>query len=265
MKIKKLISKLGKKILRSLSLMLYYCNIKKRNNNSIEFESLRNVYKGKRIFIVCTGPSLTAGDLDKIKENGDYSFGCNKIDAIFSRTEWRPDFYTVIDETYQFTLLSNMKKIPAKVKFFGENSYIATRKAGGKVIWMNTDGDRGLLDNPKFSEDASKIVYTIGTVTYAMLQLSVYLGFRDIYIIGCDNSYAKNISRDGKITETGRMSHFQGSEKNTNEIPISIWEMEAGYNYARKYADANGIHIYNATRGGYLEAFERVDFDSLFK
>ena len=27
---------------------------------------------------------------------------------------------------------------------------------------------------------------------------------------------------------------------------------------------SNGIKIYNATRGGALEVFERVDFDSLF-
>lgn len=32
---------------------------------------------------------------------------------------------------------------------------------------------------------------------------------------------------------------------------------------AKRYADSHGIKIYNATRGGNLEVFERVDFDSL--
>ena len=40
--------------------------------------------------------------------------------------------------------------------------------------------------------------------------------------------------------------------------------MDIAYDYARKYADSNGIKIYNATRGGCLEAFQRVNFDSLF-
>ena len=31
-----------------------------------------------------------------------------------------------------------------------------------------------------------------------------------------------------------------------------------------EFAKEHDIHIYNATRGGHLEAFERVDFDSLF-
>ncbi len=40
--------------------------------------------------------------------------------------------------------------------------------------------------------------------------------------------------------------------------------MLAAYTEAKRYADTHGIKIYNATRGGKLEVFERVDFDSLF-
>ena len=35
------------------------------------------------------------------------------------------------------------------------------------------------------------------------------------------------------------------------------------YMAAREYVDSHGITIYNATRGGKLEVFERVDFDKL--
>lgn len=33
---------------------------------------------------------------------------------------------------------------------------------------------------------------------------------------------------------------------------------------AKKHCDARGIRVYNATRGGKLEVFPRVDFDTLF-
>ncbi len=36
------------------------------------------------------------------------------------------------------------------------------------------------------------------------------------------------------------------------------------FNVAKEYADQNGVKIYNATRGGMLESFERIDLDSLF-
>ena len=41
--------------------------------------------------------------------------------------------------------------------------------------------------------------------------------------------------------------------------------MVLAYKSAKKYADSHGIRIYNATRGGKLEVFERIDFDSLFE
>ena len=37
------------------------------------------------------------------------------------------------------------------------------------------------------------------------------------------------------------------------------------YEAAEKYTESKGIKIYNATRGGMLEVFERVDLDSLFE
>ena len=38
----------------------------------------------------------------------------------------------------------------------------------------------------------------------------------------------------------------------------------AAYQKAKTYADTHNIKIYNATRGGKLEVFQRVEFDSLF-
>ena len=48
-------------------------------------------------------------------------------------------------------------------------------------------------------------------------------------------------------------------------IDHSIASMLKGYQMCKNYADTHGIKIYNATRGGMLEIFERVDFDSLFE
>ena len=41
--------------------------------------------------------------------------------------------------------------------------------------------------------------------------------------------------------------------------------MKVAFEFAEEYSKEHGFRIYNATRGGALEAFERVDFDSLFK
>lgn len=252
------------KNLRKLySSLLFNISRKERSNNA-KIKELHNKYAGKRCFIICNGPSLKAEDLEKICKNNEYSFASNKIDKIFPQTKWRPSFYTVVDETYQYSLVNAINKIPADIKFFRKNSYCATRKIKGNVIWFNANGDRALLDNPKFSDDIENVVYTIATVTYVMIEIAAYMGFHELYIIGCDNSYGLEKKKDGTIVNNRTESYFAGSNPDDKKLVGSTWEMNIAYEYARKYADTHGIKIYNATRGGHLEAFERVNFDSLF-
>lgn len=225
---------------------------------------LKGCHAGRRAFIVCNGPSLRTEDLDKIANNDDLSFACNKIEAILKQTVWTPTYYAVFDETYQYTLLNTINAIPARMKFFRNASYCVTRKVLGDKVFINADGSKKLLRDCKFSEDISDVIYTVATTTYALFQIAVHMGIREIYIIGCDNSYAREISKDGTILDTGRKSYFSAADKKEQSTAASVWQMNIAYEYARSYADAHGIKIYNATRGGYLEAFERVDFDSLF-
>ena len=233
-------------------------------DNARKVQELKDCHSGKRAFIICNGPSLTSMDLDKISSNGDLSFACNKIEKILPTTTWTPTYYAVFDETYQFTLVDTINRIPAEIKFFRKNSYLKTRKVEGNKLFLKADGSKSLLKDSKFSEDVSEVIYTIATTTYSLFQLAVHMGIREMYIIGCDNSYAKEILKDGSVLDTGRKSYFSMADKKEQATSAAVWQMNIAYEYARKYADEHGIKIYNATRGGYLEAFERVDFDSLF-
>ena len=42
-------------------------------------------------------------------------------------------------------------------------------------------------------------------------------------------------------------------------------EQMIAYEFIKKETEKQGVKVYNATRGGALEVFERVDFDLLFK
>ena len=41
-------------------------------------------------------------------------------------------------------------------------------------------------------------------------------------------------------------------------------ELIKNYECANRFAQEHGVKIYNATRGGYLEVFERINFESVF-
>ena len=108
-----------------------------------------------------------------------------------------------------------------------------------------------------FSENVSQKIYWGYTITYAALQLACYLGWKDIYLIGVDFSYTKNVNDDA--------NHFiKGYSANKQTNPFSMEESRINYEKARKYADEHGIRIWNATRGGKLEVFKRIFFGDLF-
>jgi hypothetical protein len=109
-------------------------------------------------------------------------------------------------------------------------------------------------------------VYNGATVTYSCLQLAVNMGFKEIYLLGVDNSYSLALRKNGELVQTNlEQDHFSpGYSAYPNMHLFKIDIVNAAYQSARNYAESHGIKIYNATRGGKLEVFERVDFDSLF-
>ena len=128
---------------------------------------------------------------------------------------------------------------------------------------------------PLFSADCSKQIYASGTVTYSMLQLAVYMGFQEIYLLGIDMSYSVERYKDGRVQMNVKNNHSTLTEKEETKFKEDIISAHGysyiadvdmqldGYKAAKEYAEKNGIKIYNATRGGKLEIFERVDFDSV--
>jgi hypothetical protein len=206
--------------------------------------ALKDCYSNKkRCFIVCTGPSLLINDLERLKD--EYTFSMNSIFKIFDQTNWRPTYYCVTDRDV-YNAFSN----DIRVKEFQNKLY--------PDIFHDTDCilfpfDRGIfeVDGFLFSDNAYIIVNEAGTITVHLMQLAVYMGFKEIYLLGCDCNYS------------GPKQHFVDYGSKVTDNPEE--RMISAYKVAKEYADAHGIKIYNATRGGKLEVFERVDFDTLFE
>lgn len=219
-------------------------------------------HEGERCFIVCTGPSLTLEDVEKLK--GEHTFALNSITKIFPQTDWRPTYYVIEDVAAYQGLEGDL--LAAKLKqCFSSDLMIDMLKPKVDFIAYPFDclNHSTMRYNPSmkpqmaFSGNAYEIVYGAFTVTCSAMQLAIYMGFKDIYLIGCDCDYSG---------EKGHFIDFIVSHAKNGERPVIDEEqkMILTYETAKEYADAHGIRIRNATRGGKLEVFERVDFDSLF-
>ena len=230
--------------------------------------ALKNKYCGKRCFIIGNGPSLRAEDLELLHLHNEISFAANHISKIFPKTNWRPTFYCVSDEGLQRKIQNIMSETSADLKFFTRKYFFYTRKVAGNCIYLNADTDRKLLTAPLFAKNILNKIYSIATVTYISIQIAVYAGFKEIYLIGVDHSYPKMHNADGSIQEKHKArAHFYNDANDENQkrllIPFES-EMDIAYKKAKEHADEHGISIFNATRGGGLEIFPRVDFDTLF-
>lgn len=217
-----------------------------------EFE---NKYDGKRCFIIATGPSLTIDDLEKLK--GEYTFGVNSIIRLFDKTDFRPDFYGIQDRDVYGAMQDIIRNTEFKTAFYADiiekyynvpSNFIPFPYNGEYHLYNGKLGEY----NSKFSDNAYKIVYDGYSITYSLIEIAVYMGFKEIYLVGCDCSYSKGSKNH--VVESGFI------DKNAMSNPI---RMRVGYQCAKEYADSHGIKIYNATRGGELETFERVDLDEV--
>ena len=269
MKLKKIVKICLKKTEIILSLSAFVLSGTGRRNRD-RLENLRGTYRGKRCFIICNGPSLRADDLTKIYEHGDLSIGMNAIAMIYDQTPWRPDFLSATDAV-AFTKKNKelIKNCACGYKLYDQTHFLKSLGAKENKLYLSFNESLGLLDNPQFSDDATKKLPSIGTSAYAVIEFAAFLGCTEMYILGCDMSYAVNLNRDGTITynDSGK-DHFCNKENDyavsSNIVPALTWQIEIAFDAASKFAKEYGINIYNATRGGNLESFERVDFDTLF-
>ena len=123
---------------------------------------------------------------------------------------------------------------------------------------------------PRFSRDMSDCLFAGQSVTYIMLQMAFYMGFTQVYLLGMDFYYEKLKSlriKGYEWTSTeDDVNHFDpryfGAGKKWMDPQLD--KVALNYRLARKVFERNNRNIYNASIGGKLEVFERVDWHSLF-
>ncbi len=233
-----------------------------------ELEKFKDIYSGKRVFIIGNGPSLKPEDLDVLYDNHEICFGFNNIYKIFNRTKWRPDYYSVVD-FYSFLLNRDLIQNVPGIHFLWDifEPWMNAAKKG-KNYYFHYERKRFENNPPNFAEDITNGTHLGYSSVYDVgLQFAAYMGASEIYLLGVDHNYPNKISHEG--------NHFDGymdaDEKKVVFYPVENIskgyeekKVELAFFGADEYSKKHGFRVYNATRGGKLEVFERVDFDSLF-
>ena len=270
-----------KKYLKSKLLIRFlawpYMTLKKKKDyeryivseDHYRIQEYKNKYIGKRCFIVGNGPSLRVEDLNKIYTNKDISMGANYIYTVFEKTKWRPNYYFCQDPDALELIIPTVEKFNDIDGIFIDIDGRKYEKCNNPRIihtyWTNKKYviNRYNDKSSHISVDVSKY-FSIGyTVLFSALQFAIYCGINEIYLLGIDFNYSRRYDKWGRIHINEDVNDY--FDRKTRRGAALIYESTLyAWQQAKEYGDKHGIMIKNATRGGNLEVFDRVSFDSLF-
>jgi hypothetical protein len=236
----------------------------KKDSRYKKLLELKGKYKDKRCFICATGPSLKKEDVELLKN--EYTFGVNSICSLYDETDWRPTFYVFQDYMVYESYEEMIRSAPKTMVLLGDplSDYQRGKTVRLKAGWMRYPLNWAynkyemLQGRPfvKFSNDAYQRIYSGYTVTYSAIQLAMYMGFQEIYLLGVDCNY-----------KGGKHNHFKFGRKEYTFHPVEAQkaqgEQRMAYRKALEEAERAHVKIYNVSRGGELDIFERKSLEDV--
>jgi hypothetical protein len=228
--------------------------------SSPKLHAMKDKFAGETAWLIGNGPSVRIEDLDQLE--GRICFAFNRFYLAYDDTRLRP----------QFTISGDRQMI----EDFGDEMM---ERSGGTLCLAQDEppeltGDycwlRQVVGFPSlFSKDASARVTPGGSSVYVALQVAYWLGIRNFYVYGADFTFTFDRASgtgDSMRTATGDGNHFIKNYRSGKPwCPPAILNIMTAFLAARALMEAEGGFIRNATRGGALETFERIDFEDAFK
>ncbi len=229
-----------------------------RRESIRKLAALKDSHKGERCFVVGNGPSLKSMDLSKLQ--GEFTFGFNRIFLAAAELGFTPSCIVSINDLVIEQSVAELQALRMP-KFFAWRA----RK------WLKLDADTHFIytsyTGPGFSKDVTGRVWEGATVTNVALQLAYHMGFTKVILIGVDHNFASQGTPNTTVTSTGAdPNHFSGAYFGKGfrwQLP-DLETSERGYRNARQAFEADGRQVVDATVGGKLTIFPKVDYNTLF-
>ena len=222
-------------------------------------KNLKNTHQGERCFVVATGPSLTFEDLDALGNAHIYSFGMNSCALALDKTKWVPDMLGVQDE-FVYDKIEKVLLKEAECKLNGRvwvSDIVASICPSARrfmqfpLHMLNHKYNPKETGELKFSEDCYSIIYDNYSIIFSILQLAVYMGFREIYLLGTDCNYNQ---KQQNFIDNGTKDPNRGILGNKLIYTHSLF---------KEFADTHGVKVVNCTRGGMLEVYPRKTLEEV--
>ncbi len=224
--------------------------------------ALKDVHRGRRGFIIGNGPSLRQTDLTKLR--GELTFGLNRIYLLFPQLGFPTTYLVstndlVIEQCREEILALPIPKFLTwrARRFFSPEIPLADLPT---FLYTTYTG-------PRFTRDVRGRLWEGATVTYVALQLAFHMGFEQIILIGVDHNFVTRGEANQTVVSQGDdPNHFAPNYFGKGfrwQLP-DLATSERAYHLAKVAYETAGRQILDATIGGKLAIFPKVDYNSLF-
>jgi hypothetical protein len=171
-------------------------------------ELLRNIHKGKRCFILATGPSVSEVDISILRD--EFTFGCNFILKHKDIEVVNLKFFAEVDPILNLYTAGRYGDEISDVNPFLYYPFIErTLKNTNAIIFMNTTAREFNKRNGFFKDrqvhyvksycdmresiiqrnDLTKRITFLDGSIFFMLGAAIFMGFKEIYLIGAGYTY----------------------------------------------------------------------------
>jgi len=219
-------------------------------------------HEGERCFIIGNGPSLKNTDLSFLKN--EITFGMNRVYLAFEDWGFQTNFLVSVNSLVIEQCREDFQNLSLP-KFFSWRSRNMLYPDGipdGMTHFLDTT-----YTGKRFADRLSSRFWEGGTVTYVCLQLAFCMGFKEVYLIGVDHNFETKGEANKTVVSTGEdPNHFSPDYFGKGfrwQLP-DLETSEIAYSLADAFYRENGRMVFDATVGGKLTIFSKVDYEELF-
>ena len=244
----------GLKVLNSTAWKEGVTYLKWKRKYAKELRKYKDLHKGEDCFIIGNGPSLNKMDLSPLAEY--HTFGLNKIFLIF--------------EKYDLNLSYLVATNPLVI----EQSKEVYEKGLGFPLFLSHTASEGVVADRKhierlhtlnlwsFYSDITQPICEGNTVTYVAMQLAFFMGFKRVFLIGVDHSFKQSgASHETQVYNGDDENHFHPDYFKGQKWQLAdVYGSEVSYHLANYHFINDERQIMDATLGGKLDVFPKIDF-----
>ncbi len=222
-----------------------------------KLNELRDSHLGERCVIIGNGPSLKNTDLSKLRSV--FTFGMNRFYMAFSEMGFATSALLSVNDLVIEQCAEDIRKLPIPTFVsWRSRKYIQPSE---NLHYLYTS-----YVLPSFNGNAAGRLWEGATVTYVAMQLAYFMGFKQVILIGVDHNFTTKGTPNTTVVSSGDdPNHFNPGYFGKGfrwQLP-DLETSEIAYKMAKSAYEKDGREILDATIGGKLTVFPKVNYDAI--